>query len=187
MYTLFLHKTGTDPKTGFGYSESDGALRLSAADVLNLAKLWSSYTDPLCPHAGFLSGAKCKLCGNSYSASRLLPDGSYQLLTDEVLKEAEAVEQQLSGRAGLDFVEFEIPHSTIKMTGFVLTRNGERLPGSIALNLSSKSAFLLSLELEIERYTTAYGVYNKDLKKVEFGPWADVTADELRELFMQLC
>jgi hypothetical protein len=87
----------------------------------------------------------------------------------------------------LGFVEFTIPWSAIKMTGFILTKNGEQLPGAIALNMSSVPAFKLSLDLEIERYTSAYCVYNKETKTTELKPWATVSAAELRELFMQLC
>jgi hypothetical protein len=52
---------------------------------------------------------------------------------------------------------------------------------------ASFSKVIFSSDIPIEPYTTAYCVYSKETKTTEFKPWADISAAELRDLFMQFC
>jgi hypothetical protein len=62
-YTVFLHKAGADPKTGYGYKAED------EAEVRARAEEWNNYTLETCPHKAFLDGEACKLCGNRYEVT----------------------------------------------------------------------------------------------------------------------
>lgn len=62
-HVVSLYQEGTDPSHGFGYSDLEFAAKT--------LELWNSLTQETCPHDVFLHGAKCQLCGNKYTLTKL--------------------------------------------------------------------------------------------------------------------